>query len=305
MIADSLFDLVLVAGLLWSAGGALLGRDRYRAVILFIVFGLLMSVAWVRLAAPDIALAEAAIGAGLTGALLLNALGDRRTHPSDREDRRWSMLPIGGMILVLLAGVLTGLPAPSNELPEAVSSALAASGVTHPVTAVLLNFRGYDTLLEVAVLIAALLGVLSVVRREDPEQLSAPPMLQAVARLLVPLMVLTAGYLLWAGAHRPGGAFQAAAVLAAAAVLLALVGLLEGWARPSLRIRLAIAAGPAVFVIVAAPAFDRSQLLYLPPEHAGSLILLIESGLTLSLGFALAGLFLAVVRRDPRGPDDS
>ena len=41
----------------------------------FIVFSLLMTLAWARLAAPDIALAEAAIGAGLTGALLLDAIG--------------------------------------------------------------------------------------------------------------------------------------------------------------------------------------------------------------------------------------
>jgi uncharacterized MnhB-related membrane protein len=43
--------------------------------VLFIIFGLLMSLAWARLAAPDIGLAEAAIGAGLTGALLLDAYG--------------------------------------------------------------------------------------------------------------------------------------------------------------------------------------------------------------------------------------
>ena len=41
-----------------------------RAIVLFIAFGLLMALAWARLAAPDIGLAEAAIGAGLTGALL-------------------------------------------------------------------------------------------------------------------------------------------------------------------------------------------------------------------------------------------
>jgi energy-converting hydrogenase B subunit D len=42
--------------------------------VLFIAFGLLMALAWVRLGAPDVALAEAAIGAGLTGALLMAAL---------------------------------------------------------------------------------------------------------------------------------------------------------------------------------------------------------------------------------------
>ncbi|MEE4299063.1 MAG: hydrogenase subunit MbhD domain-containing protein [Pseudomonadales bacterium] len=71
------FDLMLAAGLLWSAAAALLTRDAIRAVVQFIVFGLLMTLAWTRLAAPDVALAEAAIGAGLTGALLLQAAGAR------------------------------------------------------------------------------------------------------------------------------------------------------------------------------------------------------------------------------------
>ncbi len=70
-----IFDLLLVIALLWSAARALTTPDLFRAVVLFIVFGLLMALAWARLDAPDIALAEAAIGAGLTGALLLDTLG--------------------------------------------------------------------------------------------------------------------------------------------------------------------------------------------------------------------------------------
>ncbi len=41
---------------------------------MFIAFGVLMTLVWVRLAAPDIALAEAAISAGLAGVLLLDAV---------------------------------------------------------------------------------------------------------------------------------------------------------------------------------------------------------------------------------------
>lgn len=72
------FDLVLAASLLWSAWRALASPNLFQCVVLFIVFGLLMTIAWARLAAPDIALAEAAIGAGLTGALLLDAIGALR-----------------------------------------------------------------------------------------------------------------------------------------------------------------------------------------------------------------------------------
>ncbi|MEQ8661778.1 MAG: DUF4040 domain-containing protein [Gammaproteobacteria bacterium] len=299
MNADLAFDGVLAAGLLWSAAAALLGHDRHRAVIHFIVFGLLMTLAWVRLSAPDIALAEAAIGAGLTGALLLDAVGGAGAAGSGAPASRWLVLPLAGAILALLAALPAGLPPAATALPAAVAAALPDSGVTHAVTAVLLNFRAYDTLLEVAVLLAALLGVLAAVRCEQRARLSAAPVLQATARVLVPLMILTAGYLLWAGAHRPGGAFQAAAVLAAAAVLLALVGMLEGWSHPPLRVRFALVVGPWVFLCVALPRAEQAVLLYLPPASAGGLILLIESALTLSLGLALAGLFLALLRGTP------
>lgn len=68
-------DVLLSGALLWSAWGTLTAERLDRAIVLFIAFGLLMALAWARLSAPDIGIAEAAIGAGLTGALLLDALG--------------------------------------------------------------------------------------------------------------------------------------------------------------------------------------------------------------------------------------
>lgn len=68
-----IFDSLLGLSLLWLAWRALMSPDLFKAIVLFISFGLLMALAWVRLNAPDVALAEAAIGAGLTGALLLAA----------------------------------------------------------------------------------------------------------------------------------------------------------------------------------------------------------------------------------------
>lgn len=80
------FDLLLVLALLWSAWGSLSTRDLARAVVMFIVFGLLVALAWARLGAPDIALAEAAIGAGLTGALLLDALGALKARRGKKKE---------------------------------------------------------------------------------------------------------------------------------------------------------------------------------------------------------------------------
>lgn len=73
-----LFDGLLGLGLLWLAWWVLNCPELFKAIVLFIAFGLLMALAWVRLDAPDVALAEAAIGAGLTGALLLATLARLR-----------------------------------------------------------------------------------------------------------------------------------------------------------------------------------------------------------------------------------
>lgn len=201
-----------------------------------------------------------------------------------------------GFVLAAGTAVLR-LPEPPVRLAGSVAAAMPHSGVTHPVTAVLLNFRGYDTLLEIAVLLLALLGVLTVGGNGEAagRRLSAPPqpLLQSMARLLSPLMVLVAGYLLWAGSHRPGGAFQAGAVLAAWIVLLYLAGLLPALpSPPGTLARTGLSGGFLVFLAVAAFPLASGALLQYPPAAAGALILLIEAGLTLSLGLILAGVFL-------------
>jgi energy-converting hydrogenase B subunit D len=77
-------DLTAAALLIGVALRLLLARDLFEAVVLLIAFGLLMSLAWVRLGAPDLALAEAALGAGVTGALFLNALRRRAVKARPR-----------------------------------------------------------------------------------------------------------------------------------------------------------------------------------------------------------------------------
>ncbi len=91
MIAQ-VFDTVLAVLLVWLAWRAVSDADPLRAVVKFIVLGLMLALSWLRLGAPDVALAEAAVGSGLTGALLLVALRRwqeaRPSTPSEhRKDR--------------------------------------------------------------------------------------------------------------------------------------------------------------------------------------------------------------------------
>ena len=81
-------DLALALTLVWLAWRSLASSDLFKGVVLFIAFGLVLALAWARLAAPDIALAEAAIGSGLTGALLLDALARLRRSSGGSDGER-------------------------------------------------------------------------------------------------------------------------------------------------------------------------------------------------------------------------
>ena len=81
-----LLDGFLALVILFLAWRLLTSKHLFKAVVLFIGFGLVMSLAWIRLKAVDIALAEAAIGAGLTGALFLSALGRMQRMDDNEQD---------------------------------------------------------------------------------------------------------------------------------------------------------------------------------------------------------------------------
>lgn len=82
-----LFDVLLAVLIVWLGWRALVSESLFRAIVLFVAFGLSMGLAWVRLDAPDVALAEVAVSAGLTGALLLAAFGGVGRSGDDDEPR--------------------------------------------------------------------------------------------------------------------------------------------------------------------------------------------------------------------------
>lgn len=196
------------------------------------------------------------------------------------------------LAVALLWGV-SKIPIAPQGLQQEVNTWLPASGVQSPVTAVLLNFRGYDTLLELHVLLVAVLGAWALGKSDNMGLSARPnPLLVSFVRQLGPLLVLTAGYLLWRGSHAPGGAFQAGALLGAAAILQHLslpadqLPLIKRPLRPLLLL------GPAIFLAVSLATLMLGGYLEYPKTEAGSLILLIESAATVSVGAILYALFL-------------
>ncbi|WP_306119265.1 MULTISPECIES: hydrogenase subunit MbhD domain-containing protein [unclassified Roseitalea] len=311
-MTGAIFDIVLCLLILAVALAAILGRDLFGSVVFFIVYGLLVALAWTRLGAVDVALAEAAIGAGLTGVLLVGAVARLRrggvVEPTPpRPLARGAQMGICVLAAGLVGAAIAGLDPDAAGLTATVAQNLEASGVGNPVTAVLLNFRGYDTLLETVVLLVVLIGVWSLAEdrywggRPGLRQHAKPGgVLATYGRFLPPLGLLAGVYVVWAGTDQPGGAFQGGTILAAVWLLVAMAGLVDAPPVTARRLRLTIVAGPALFLAVAVAGIFMGGFLHLPPEHAKQLIQTIEAGLALSIAATLALLVAGPPQRGAR-----
>lgn len=312
MTAAEPFDVLIVISLAWTGVLVLASRSFLRAAVLFIAFGLLMSLAWVRLLAPDIALAEAAIGAGITGVLLIDALrhmewsrARRRKGRSDAPGEVRSRRGMRVSAALAAVGVFAMMATAAHQL-SAVAPGLAGAvqrepleGLDHPVTSVLLVFRGFDTMLELGILVLAVLGMLAIRGRRDLSVVGlAPvrdPMLEGVVRLLVPVSIVVAGYMLWLGTFTAGGAFQAGVVLGGSGILLWLTGHRSLEAAPLWLWGVLVLSGFGVFLATAAAGILWGDwALQYPERYLHSLVQIIEVAAAVAIGASLAALFVGL-----------
>jgi multicomponent Na+:H+ antiporter subunit B len=150
-----------------------LQRNLFGAVVLFGIYSFLMATVLVALDAVDVAMTEAAVGAGVSTVLLLSALfltGGLEAKPLHRPLFPLALaIAVGG---VLAYGTL-GLPAFSDPqapihvhvAPRYLEASLRETGVPNVVTAVLASYRGFDTLGETVVVFTAGAGVIALLRR--------------------------------------------------------------------------------------------------------------------------------------------
>lgn len=303
-------DIGLAVLVLAVAGWTVVIRDTFASVIGFVVYGLLLALIWVRLAAPDVALTEAAMGSGLTGLLLLSASARLRRAETPVAPPGPVLKWVAGALCILitagLAAIVLLLPDPAPTLAPAAVAHLPATGLGNPVTGVLLAYRAIDTLLEAVVLLPALLGVWSLAA--DRNWGGAPRLryhrpdgaLTLLAQVLPPFGIIVGIYLCWNGADQPGGAFQGGAVLAAMWVLILLAGLAEAPPVSRRGLRLLLVAGSAVFLVIGLAGIGLADaFLAYPAGYAKPLIIIIELVLTLSIAVALGLLIAGPPTRTP------
>ena len=179
-----------------------------------------------------------------------------------------------------------------------VQSKLAMSGANHDVTAVLLNFRSLDTMLEVGVILLALVAIYTISPHFRYKPLSfSNNMTDTYVALVFPPLFLIALYILNIGTYKSGGAFQAAALMAGGVIIIKLV-------KPQFlsnikerMLKFAYVFGLFFFILVGLATMFNGAFLYYPKEYAYLFILAIETFLTLSLGAILAAFFIIGVHR--------
>jgi multisubunit Na+/H+ antiporter MnhB subunit len=303
LVVNSGIALLMVALAWWVVSA----REAFLSIVGFIAYGLLLGLVWVRLSGIDVALTEAAIGGGLTGALLIGAVSRLRgtekqtqAEPVGAATRALALLISVGVTAALALAVLT-LPDPAPTLAAEVAADIGSTGVKNPITAVLLAFRALDTLLEAIVLVIALIGVWSLGPdaawggRPGQRQPGDPNGIFAyLARLLPPVGVVIATYIFWAGADHPGGKFQGATILAAMWMLVLMAGLADTPPISGRWLRLGIVIGPLVFIAIGWAGVQLAgAFLSYPVDMAKPMIVAVELALmptlTLVLGLLLAG----------------
>lgn len=237
-VAQTPPDLVTALGLVLLCVMALLSvalhRQRLVALVMLSVVGLLVSLAFVRFSAPDLALTQLSVEV-VTVILLMLALyflpAQTPSETSSLRSLRDFVLALagGGVVALLTFAVLTR---PYHSIAGFfLDNSVPGGGGTNVVNVILVDFRGFDTLGEISVLALAGLGIFALLQgmrlptpTEDP--LGRPwardghsLILAMLSRVLLPLALLVSVFIFLRGHNLPGGGFIAGLITAVALIL--------------------------------------------------------------------------------------
>lgn len=242
-----LMSLILIVA---SVLTAMLHHKRLVALIAIGVVGLIVALGFVKFSAPDLALTQLSVEV-VTIVLLLLALFFLPQHtPQERSYIRFTrdgVISVSAAVSVffLSMAVLSRDYSPISDF--FVENAKPGGGGTNVVNVILVDFRGFDTLGEIAVL--ALAGVCifamleglklfapskdvdGLVWSHDPH----PPIMQTLTRLLFPLMLMVAVFIFLRGHNLPGGGFIAGLIASVALISQYLANGID-WTNERLRI---------------------------------------------------------------------
>ncbi|MCW8141191.1 MAG: DUF4040 domain-containing protein [Planctomycetota bacterium] len=235
---------LLLAVVVVTAVGVVRARNLLVASVLLGIYSLVMALIWTAMQAYDVALTEAAVGAGISTLLLIGALirtGSRIGGSKERDAPRVDKVALAVAVLTGAALAYGTLDMPAIGDPKApvhvhpkvarhyIDRSMEETHVPNMVTVVLASYRGYDTMFETCVVFTAALGVMVLLRRRRPPAEPAPGEMREQAifvvmtRMTVPFVLVYGSYVITHGELGPGGGFQGGVILAAGYLIYALV----------------------------------------------------------------------------------
>ena len=328
MFMTEIFSAFLLTLLVITAVAAVKTRNLFVSVMLTGIYSLLIAINFFLLDAADVALTEAAVGAGVATVFFLSALA--LTAEEERSPSAYRAVGIGIFIAVTLVLGYATLGMPSYGDPEAPVHVHVAPwylektpefiDIPNIVTAVLGSYRGYDTLGEVLVVLTAGIGVLFLLgahprRKSEPQGGIASGenglrhylIPRVLGRLFIPFVLLFGLYVQFHGEYSPGGGFQAGAIIAASVILYAL---LEGEDRalqviPPGVLKGLMAGGALLYgavgiagMLLGGNFLDYSVLTSDPVKGQQMGLLLIEAGVGITVTGVLLTIFHAFAARE-------
>jgi len=312
--APSAFSYVALLALLIAVLGSVWFRHEHLVAVVFVGgAGLMVALGFLRFSAPDLGLTQLCIEM-VSVVLLLLAL--RRLPATERGDRG-SRVVLQGVLAAGVGLAMGALAYATMVRPLAsisdyyIAHAEAEAGGRNVVNVILVDFRGFDTLGEITVLAIAAIAIVTITGsrvRPLPDRADEPGIgdregvsegdsliMASAVRVLVPLLLLLAAFLLLRGHDHPGGGFIAGLVTAIAMILQYLASGLE-WATQRLRIvpRLWMSAGALLALATGLGSVIMGRPFLTSAHGKVHLPLVGEVGLSTTLLFDI-GVYLVVV----------
>ncbi|MAJ16161.1 MAG: hypothetical protein CBC27_04315 [Opitutia bacterium TMED67] len=324
---DTLFlILVLLFGIT-----ALAMQNLMAAAIVFGAYSFLMCLIWTTMGAVDVAFTEAAVGAGVSTVFIFATIYNTGVCAKPKNPRLAFKLFAGLICFVTGAFLLSALsdfpnwgdpysPVNSTISPYYIENTIRDTHVPNIVTTVLADYRGFDTLLETAVVFIACIAIYSILRVDaakskvvEPDIVTSPPaydptdslIIRQASRIMVPFMQIFALYVIAHGHYSPGGGFQGGVILGASIILLCisfdLKYVLRQWTEKKIMILTSL--GVLIFATVglACVIMGGEYLNYevldpiLPGDKAyarSHAILLVEIGVGITVMFSMIGIYI-------------
>lgn len=210
-------------------------RKRVVALLMISVVGLMISIAFTRFSAPDLALTQLSVEVVTVILLMLALFFLPHKTPKQSEPSK----VVRDLGLASLVGIIVGslsyaiMTRPFSTISDFfIANAKSGGGGTNVVNVILVDFRGFDTLGEIAVLGIAALGIFKLLTRIPVFKPSSdgegrpwarerhPLLLATVAQSILPLALMVSVFIFFRGHNLPGGGFIAGLITAVAIILL-------------------------------------------------------------------------------------